>query len=117
MNRYKLTKAGVNINEGLRRLDNDMDFYEELLEKFCNDHHYVELKKAMDSEDVENAFKEAHALKGITGNLSCVRLYDALVPLVEKLRSKDYAEAKPLFADVTEAYRAVMEAMGYKIKE
>ena len=36
MNRYKLTKAGVDVNEGLKRLDNDKDFYEELLEKFCN---------------------------------------------------------------------------------
>ena len=28
MNRYKLTKAGVDVNQGLKRLDNNKEFYE-----------------------------------------------------------------------------------------
>ena len=117
MNRYKLTKAGVDVNEGLKRLDNDKDFYEELLEKFCNDSHYAELKKAMEAEDMENAFKEAHALKGMAGNLSCMRLYHVLVPFVEKLRSRELEGAISIFPDVSEAYVAVLEAMGHEITE
>lgn len=117
MNRYKLTKAGVDVNEGLKRLDNDKDFYEELLEKFCNDSHYAELKRAMEHEDAETAFKEAHALKGMAGNLSCTRMYHALAPFVEKLRRHELEGAIALFPAVSEAYSAVMEAMGHEITE
>lgn len=117
MNRYKLTKAGVDVNEGLKRLDNDKDFYEELLEKFCNDSHYAELKKAMERKDTELAFKEAHALKGMAGNLSCTRLYSAMVPFVDQLRNHELEGASSMFPEVSEAYCAVMEAMGHEITE
>lgn len=117
MNRYKLTKAGVDVNEGLKRLDNDKDFYEELLEKFCSDSHFAELKKAMEAEDSELAFKAAHALKGMAGNLSCIKLYHVLVPFVEKLRNHELEGALSIFPDVSEAYTAVLEAMGHEITE
>lgn len=114
MNRYKLSRAGVDVNQGLKRLNNNSEFYEQLLGKFCNDTHYGQLKNAMDQGDVQQAFQHAHAMKGATGNLSLVRLYNALIPVVEDLRNGDLETAKKHFEEVSEAYDVLMEVLKQK---
>ncbi|MGN0404072.1 MAG: Hpt domain-containing protein [Bariatricus sp.] len=111
MNRYKLYKAGVDINQGLSRLNNNVEFYESMMKKFRDDIHFGMLRNAMEAGDVQQAFQEAHALKGITGTLSFVRLYDSIVPLVEDLRSGDMEAAKKRFPEVEEAYEVLIEAL------
>ena len=111
MNRYKLSKAGVDVNQGLKRLNNDKEFYESLLEKFCKDTHYAELQAAFEQGDTEGAFQAAHALKGAAGNLSFVRLYSVLAPMVEELRHHDLESAKKALPEVTAAYEALMEVL------
>lgn len=111
MNRYKLSVAGVDVNQGLKRLNNDKEFYEELLQKFCEDVHYQQLLKALEQGDAKEAFQHGHALKGMAGNLSMVRLYDALVPLVEELRNGNPEKAKKLLQEVKDAYEVLMGAL------
>ena len=52
-----------------------------------------------------------HALKGTAGNLGFTRFFDALVPLVESLRTGDLALAKASLPAVEEAYKALVEAI------
>lgn len=40
MNRYKLTKAGVDVNDGIRRLGGNREVYERLLFMFPDDPRY-----------------------------------------------------------------------------
>ncbi|MDO5786397.1 MAG: Hpt domain-containing protein [Phascolarctobacterium sp.] len=111
MNRFKLFKAGVNVNEALVRVGNDKALYEELLERFKVDERYGRLLAAMAAEDQEEAFQMGHALKGTAGNLGFTRFFDALVPLVESLRTGDLALAKASLPAVEEAYKALVEAI------
>ncbi len=104
MNRYKLSRAGVDVNQGLKRLDNDKELYEMLMQKYWEVAHYEALKKAMEQGDMRQAFQQAHALKGMAGNLSFERLHTALIPMVEELRSGSMEKAQELFGEVTEAY-------------
>ena len=99
MNRFKLFKAGVNVNEALVRVGNDKALYEELLERFKVDERYGRLLAAMAAE------------KGTAGNLGFTRFFDALVPLVESLRTGDLALAKASLPAVEEAYKALVEAI------
>lgn len=111
MNRYKLFKAGVDTNKALKRLNNDKELYEELLERFCEDTYYAQMEAAIEQGDAQQAFQVAHALKGAAGNLSCIRLYDALVPCVEALRKGNLETAQEKFPEVKESYRVLMEAL------
>ena len=111
MNRFKLFKAGVNVNEALVRVGNDKALYEELLERFKVDERYGRLLAAMAAEDQEEAFQMGHALKGTAGNLGFTRFFDALVPLVESLLTGDLALAKASLPAVEEAYKALVEAI------
>lgn len=112
MNRYKLVKAGVDVNQAIRRLDNDKEFYETLLKRFCEDAHYDQLKNALEQGDVQLAFQNGHAMKGMAGNLSLTRLHAATAVLVDQLRNGNLEGGRQLFGEVTEAYTALLEAIG-----
>ena len=111
MNRYKLFKAGVDVNKGLERVGGSREFYEALLEKFSEDGYFAEMERAMKQGDTRQAFQCAHALKGAAGNLSFCRLYESLIPLVEALRTENMEEAHSLLGEVEAAYSAVIEAL------
>lgn len=111
MNRYVLIKSGIAYNEGLRRFSNNKETYDEFLTGFCDDENFVKLEKALDSNDVKEAFHYAHALKGITGNLSIKLLHEALVPFVDALRDEDIDKARIMFEPVKINYERTVEIL------
>ncbi len=111
MNRYKLTKAGVNANEGIARFNGNQEVYEECLNRFMADTHFQELQKAIEAQDVKAAFAASHALKGEAGNLSLTKLYADIVPLVEELRARRIDGTAEMMAAVGADYEAIIEAL------
>lgn len=91
----KLNDFGANSKEGLERCLNNEEFYFRLIAKAANDDSFNNLKKELDNKNYEEAFKIAHALKGVLGNLSLTPLYELAVLITENLRIKkdmDYKE-------------------------
>lgn len=115
MNRYKLMKAGVNPNQGIERLGGKIKLYEKILNEFPEDDHFLKMQNAIETGNVDEAFACAHALKGITGNLSMTDLYEALQPLVEELRAGSMEHALEFMPLIEENYAKVIEAIGVKI--
>ncbi len=111
MNRFKLSKAGINVNEGLKRFGGDLGSYEALLNKFHTDAHFQTMCAAINEGDAQTAFAAGHAIKGVVGNLSMNRLYDGMVLLVEALRAGDIQQAKDLLPAVTRDYNDVITAL------
>lgn len=112
MNRYKLSKAGIRVSEGIARLGGDAEAYGLFLEKFPKDTSFQSLCDAVERRDAKAAFAAAHALKGEVGNLSMVRLYDDLAPLVEELRVGSLERADELLSTVRRDYSDVVAAIG-----
>lgn len=111
MNKYLLSQAGIDYEEGLHRFNNKAELYEKFLIRFPEDQSYPQLLAAMESQDVEKAFQAAHALKGVTGNLSIQDLHNALIPLVEELRQGNFDRAPELFKPVQELYSQIVEIL------
>lgn len=111
MNRYKLSKAGVDANQGIRRFNNNAEMFEKFLMSFPEDPHFDDMVDSLQKRDVKAAFLAAHSLKGIAGNLSLIRLHERLIPLVEVLRADNFPEDPKLITEVTEAYREVVKAL------
>ncbi len=111
MNRYKLVKAGIDPNEGLNRFSNNAEMYEKFLYEFPNDTHFQEMLTAIDNNDPSNAFKAAHALKGVTGNLSIKKLYESLLPLVEEFRAGSMEKVPELLPEIKDNYESVTAAL------
>ena len=64
--------------------------------KFLSDPSYENLTNAMRSENYDEAFREAHTLKGVCQNLSFTKLYSSSSSVTEALRNGEYSEAEKL---------------------
>lgn len=111
MNRYKLSKVGINTKEGIERFNGDADSYEKYLYLFPQDENFGLMCKAIDEKDVWAAFTAAHALKGVAGNLSLDKLYIDIKPLVEKLRAGSLDDTKPLLDTVENDYDEIIDVL------
>ena len=82
--------------------------------KFCDDPSFSELSLAMQEGNRQEAFRAAHTLKGVSGNLSFDRLFDSATRLTELLRPEGDAipeEALPLFEEVRQDYDLTVSAI------
>ena len=111
MNRYKLSKAGINANEGIQRFNGKKELYEKLLYEFPEDPHFGSLEEAVKNQNAEDGFQAAHALKSLTGNLSLNQLHEDIVPLVEELRAGRLEKTEELFKPVKADYDLIIEAL------
>ncbi|MDD3194045.1 MAG: Hpt domain-containing protein [Oscillospiraceae bacterium] len=110
MNMFKLSKAGINVNEGLKRFSGNAQLYERFLDKFPLDPNYAAMGESVKAKDARAAFAAAHALKGVAGNLSMTRLYTDLVPLVEVFR-KGSLDTGGLWEPVSHDYEEIIQAL------
>ena len=83
----KLNEFGANTKEGLDRCMNNEAFYLRLVDKAINDDSFIKLKDELENKNYDEAFKIAHSLKGVLGNLSLTPLYDLAVEITENLRN------------------------------
>ena len=79
----------INTKEGLERCLNNEDFYLRLVNKALNDDSYFKLKEELANKNLDEAFKTAHSLKGVIGNLSLTPMYEIIYELTEYLRKKE----------------------------
>ena len=98
----KLKSFGCNVSEGLQRCMNNEAFYLGLVDKFLKSLDLSTLHEALIKKDLDTAFKEAHSLKGVTGNLSLTPIYEALVEMVELLRVKTDIDYLPMFTKLND---------------
>ncbi|MDO4494020.1 MAG: Hpt domain-containing protein [Clostridia bacterium] len=87
---------------------------ERFLLKFPDDATYNTLVAAMEAGNREEAFRGAHTLKGVCGNLSLTMLLTPVAALTEVLRNAGDAipaEAEELYARVKEAYALTNDAI------
>lgn len=108
----ELVDAGVNVDAALERFMGNEKLLTRFLLKFSQDTNYTRLKNAMEKEDYKDAFEAAHALKGLSGNLSMDDLYEAAGRATECLRHEKYEEAKACMPEVEKEYERVSKVVG-----
>lgn len=84
----KLKQFGANADEGLERCMNNEDFYLKMVSRFLEDKTFDRLKIEIANDNLEEAFKAAHSLKGVLGNLAITPLYDVIFEMTELLRNQ-----------------------------
>ena len=90
-----LKRYGADTDTGLHRCMGDEAFYLELVNMAIDDEGFSELAAAVAQNNLDTAFEEAHALKGVFGNIALTPIYELLCELTELLRNKkeaDYSE-------------------------
>ena len=109
--RALLQSAGIDLEDALARFMGSEELLLKFLLLFPEDENYAILKGAMENNDLSQAFRAAHSLKGVTGNLSMGPLFRAVCELVEVLRQGDLAAAADLMPTVESAYEPIAAAL------
>ena len=107
-----LNELGANTKEGLGRCLNNEDFYLRLVKMAVMDEGFEKLKAAIEAKDLDEAFERAHALKGVTGNVSLTSIYIPMQEITEELRARmdiDYTEILGRIFDELEKVRALID--------
>ena len=79
--------------------------------KFLDDPSYLNLEKAIQEQNVEEAFRAAHTLKGVCLNLGFDRLYKVSAELTEKLRGRELSGYEALYGKVQDEYKNTIAAI------
>ncbi len=103
----KLLEANVNLEVALNRFLGNYDLLIRMLKKFPADENFAEMEKAILEERYEDAFKSAHALKGLCGNLALDSMFNIVSDEVELLRTGNKKEAEETLAKVKSEYERV----------
>ena len=73
----------IDYADAMDRFGDNEALYKRLAGKFTTDTHFAELEEALACNDIDAAYRAAHSLKGVAGNLSFSQLYQ-LASIVSK---------------------------------
>ena len=107
--RQQLEENGADVEATLKRFMGNDAIYQKFLGKFPADPNYTNLGSNIEAGAFEEAYKCAHALKGVVGNLGLTPIFDKVSNLVEELRNKaadevDAARANELWQEIKTVY-------------
>ena len=106
-----LIKHGIDYDDGVKRLMGNSVVFEKCLMKFPSDESFAMLKAELEAGNCSEAFKYAHNLKGLAGNLSMVKLFASANECCEALRHGNIKDAKSLFPPVERDYNEAISAL------
>ena len=118
--RQQLEECGADVETTLKRFMGNDAIYQKFLGKFPGDPNYAKLGTNIEAGAFEEAYKCAHALKGVVGNLGLTPIYEKVSTLVEELRNKasedvDAARANELWQEIKKVYEQFIDVINENI--
>lgn len=110
LDRQKLINAGIDYDEGMERFCDNEAIYEKYLKKFLNTNEFHNISEQITEKKYVEAFKTAHALKGMLGNLSMTKCYNAVSKLTEILRDSSNIQERLCMQYLREAEEWYLKA-------
>ena len=112
----ELRALGVNVDEGLKRINGNENLYKRLLGSFLKaiDANYVSAD--FDFHDYQDVIEKTHALKGTSGNLSLTPIYEAYTQIVDLLRAGKPEEAQPILEKILPVQEEIIQCIKRNIE-
>ncbi len=104
---------GLDVQEGLDRLNRDSTLYLKILAQFAKTQKRSanRLQQALSKNDQEEAIRLAHTLKGLTGNIGAWKLYATARQLYESLHNNDIPKAMRLLPGFAKELHLVVHSI------
>lgn len=117
-----MEKAGVNMDETLRRFGGNSALLERFMRHFVNDPSFADLQNATkvwaeatatgESASMDDILRAAHTLKGTSGNLGLTTLYTWSTTIVDICRSGHTDKLQAAFDGLFQEYTNIMSLLG-----
>lgn len=112
MTREDFISNGFDYDAAMKLFMGKQQIYEKFLAKFPKDTSYSQLKEAVAAGDCDAAFKAAHTLKGVSGNLSLKDLTKVASDITESFRAGDLEGGRAQIEELDRQYERVMDFLG-----
>jgi len=97
-----LNEEYIDVKDALKRIGGNMDLYKRLLAQFSGGDHISPLEEALNTGELEEASRLIHTLKGVSANLSLIKLRNVSTEMEHKLKDKlDHSEC---FAELKQVF-------------
>lgn len=106
-----IDKNIIDYDRGLARFMGKQTSYDKFLRSFAADENYILFINAMAINDYANALRAIHTLKGVSGNLSMIKLYEACSEMVTALRNGREYDYPLLCAGVQKSYELTCQTL------
>lgn len=110
-NKEELKALGIDIDAALERFMGSEKLILKTLTLFTADENLNSLCTALENNNAEEAYKAAHTLKGVCGNLSLTKLFELIKDISDALAKGDAAAAKSLLPAYAEEHKKVVEGI------
>ena len=98
----RLAELGIDPAEGLKRCMNKEEFFFKMIKMSLSNAYFDSLGQLIEAGDLAEAFEQAHALKGVLGNIAIAPLYEPMAEMTELLRAKKDADYTALYRPIKE---------------
>ena len=105
----------IDVDDALLRVGGNMSLYKRLLGRFVDGNLYDELEKTLQNGDVEESARQAHSIKGVSANLSLVKINSLSIEL-EKL-VKENADYSSCLAELKQVFEITLEGITQLLNE
>lgn len=107
----ELEQHDTDTKEGLERFIGNKEFYQSMMMEFADYSEENDPGTAFEDEDYNTAFLLCHTLKGMTGNLSFMGLYNGYSLIVKLLREKKYHEAAEKYTALKKDHESIISVI------
>jgi len=111
--------TGIDVADGLKRVAGNRKLYRNILLKFRDSQAdaIIEVRAALDNDDLETATRAAHTLKGVAGNIGANALQEAAKELEAELKQGLTNGLEPLFEAVEAQLAQVLPGLSVLDKD
>jgi CheY-like chemotaxis protein/HPt (histidine-containing phosphotransfer) domain-containing protein len=104
---------GLDIQDGLNRVNNNKKLYQSLLFKFHDNNINLadQIKEACKKGNDETALRLVHTVKGVSGNIGAKDLNLTTIEFERKLIEKDYTGLNEIIDDYTQSLNLVLHSI------
>ena len=78
----------IDVESGLRRVGGNQAIYIRLIKSYLSNKTAMQLNSEIEFGDFESAATTAHGIKGVSGNLSLIMLYETVMKLESQLKQR-----------------------------
>ena len=107
----RLEKIGADTRKGLQLCMGNEQFYLRMVKIGISDPHFDSLQQHLGEKNLKAAFEDAHALKGVLGNLSLTPLYEPICEITDLLRTGKEADYLTMVQPVLQLRNTLMQEL------
>lgn len=117
MRKEVLARAGIDVEDTIRRMGGLEELVEKYIRQFPQDLSHRQMMEAMEKEDMKGLLTAVHTLKGISASLGMKELSGMCSHVVEQLRAGETNEIQDEVEQIHHCYEKISQTIEQEWRE